>query len=292
MTSEDIGVSVIILTLNEEENVKRCLESIVDWADEIHIVDGDSTDATISIASKYTENIHAQGGDPETHEYASIRNWALETLSINNNWALFLDADERLTSETKQEINRRLSNPKDKSGYYIHKRHIFLGRWIKYGRQYNKELRLSKVSKTEYIDHGDTEYATIQGTVGTLEHDLIHDDQKPFSDWVQTHNQLSERKAKRYLNSQPDDVSLSKLNTAEEVTVEGEGQHWLMEQVWDRIPLLLRPFTLFFYTYIIKQGFRDGIPGFIFYIHHKFWYQFLIATKVYEIKWRNKSDHE
>jgi glycosyltransferase involved in cell wall biosynthesis len=275
------GPSVIILTLNEEENIKKCIESITGWAKDIHIVDGGSDDSTRSIVREYTNNLYEEPSNTELHEYATIRNWALTNIDNISEWVLFIDADERVPEDLKSEISKEIE--KDQfGGYHIHKKHIFMNKWLKNGGQYTKELRLSKADKTKYVDRGDAEYAIIEGEVTDLQNDLIHDDQKPFSSWVETHNQLSEREANRYL-SEEDKTALSSLSrNNDDITIEGKSRHWVIDNIWSPLPILLRPFALFIYAYFIKGGFKDGLPGLLYHLHHKFWYRLLIATKIYE----------
>jgi glycosyltransferase involved in cell wall biosynthesis len=276
-------VAVVVLTLNEEANIRYCLESVDGWADSIYIIDSASTDDTVEIAREYTENVlFVEDELAGSYDYANIRNWAMSNAHIENDWLLFLDADERMTGPLKREISEALSSNPTENGFYIYRRFIFLGKWLKYGRNYACELRLSRASKTEYIERGDVEYAKVEGSVGTLEHDMIHNDKKPFSDWVWKHDRTAERAAEQYLRRERGEVDSLYEKDSNDTTIEGEGRHWLIENVWERLPLLVRPFVMFGYVYVFQQGFRDGLRGLVYYLHHEFWYHLLIATKVME----------
>ena len=129
-------VSVIILTLNEEVNLPKCLESVSGWADEIIVVDSFSTDKTLEIAKKYGAKVYEHEFENQARQF----NWALDNVPIKNDWIFRLDADEWLTEELKNEITEKLRNretekPKDKiNGFYIKRRVYFMGRWIRHAR--------------------------------------------------------------------------------------------------------------------------------------------------------------
>lgn len=262
-------VSVIIITLNEEENIEQCLKSIYGWSDDIHIVDSNSVDKTLEKAKRYTNNIHTI----EEGHWATIRNWALSSISLKYEWVIFVDADEWLTDESKMEITQKINSGVKENGFHIPRRFIFLDKWLKHGWMYGiGELRLIKHEKTRYIESGDVEYVEVDGEIGILKNDMMHQDLKPFSKWLDKHNKISTMAAKKYIEIRERDIV--------ETTTKG---HYL-RKLWNRIPLLLRPFSMFFYVYFIGLGFLDGKEGLIYHLHHAFWYQLLIFTKIKEIE--------
>ena len=273
MTKKKAKVSVIIITLNEEENLGQCLKSVYGWSDDIHIVDSDSTDNTVEIAKKYTGNIHTV----EKGHWANIRNWAMSNIPLKYEWVIFIDADEWLTNELKNVIIQKVNSNIEENGFYIHRRFIFLNKWLKHGA-HGGELRLFKHKKTRYIEGGDVEYVKVDGKVGILKDDMIHQDLKPFSTWVDKHNKISLMAAERYM-----EIKKGKIN--EMITA----RSWL-GKIWDKVPLLLRPFLMFFYVYFIKLGFLDGKEGFIYYFNQTFWYRLLIYTKVREMEIRQAKE--
>src|SRR5262249_35499623 len=139
-----LPISVLIPVKNEERNIAACLES-VSWADEIWVVDSHSTDRTVEIAEQYTDLIiqfDYNGGQMKK------KNWALENIPFKHEWVLIVDCDERVTPELEAEICRVLSRPGEDEapqGYYVNRRLIFLGRWIKHCGWYPSwNLRLFK----------------------------------------------------------------------------------------------------------------------------------------------------
>ncbi len=158
----DRGVStpltVVVLTLNEERNLPACLESVVGWATEVFVVDSGSTDATGAIAWRFGARVVTHAFETHARQWK----WALDELPIQTDWVLGLDADQRITPELRQEISRRLSHAtiaRAPSGYFVRRRQIFRGRWIRHGGYYPKyllklfRLRAVSVDETDLVDH-------------------------------------------------------------------------------------------------------------------------------------------
>ncbi len=195
-------VSVIILTYNEEPNLENCLKSLKNWATEIFIVDSFSTDKTLDIAKKYGCEIVKHAFKNQAEQF----NWALDNLKIKNEWILRLDADEYLTNELKNEITEILpKTPAEINGYYINRRLIFMGRWLKHAGIYPLWLlrlfRFGK-AKSEYKEI-DEHIVLLEGKAKELKNDFIHDDKKNLSDWIQKHNLYSSREVETILNLKP-----------------------------------------------------------------------------------------
>lgn len=268
MTKQKAKVSAIIITLNEEENIEQCLQSVYGWSDDIHIADSNSTDNTVEIAKKYTGNIHTV----EKGHWANLRNWAMLNIRLKYEWVIFVDADEWLTKELKNEITQKTDSDIEENGFYIRRRFIFLNKWLKHGG-YGQEVRLLKHEKTRFFEAGDVVQIKVDGKVGILKNDMVHQDLKSFSTWVDKHNRISLMAAERYIEKKG------------KITDKFRTGSWL-GKIWNKIPLLLRPFFWFFYVYFIKLGFLDGKEGFIYYVHHEIWYPLLIYTKIKEIEIR------
>ena len=268
MDKKKAEVSVIIITLNEEKNIEQCLQSVYEWTEDIHIVDSNSTDRTVELAEKYTSNIHTT----EEGHWANIRNWAMSNIPLKYEWVIFVDADEWLTNELKEEIIQKIQSDIEENGFHIRRRFIFLNKWLKHGGQHGIELRLIKHKRARYIESGDGEYVKVDGKVSILKNDMIHQDLKPFSTWIDKHNRISLMAAKRYI-----EINKGKLDEA--IT-----RRRRVRKIWDKVPLLLKPFLMFFYVYFVKLGFLDGKEGLIYHLHHAFWYQILIYTKIKEME--------
>lgn len=130
-------ISVVIITLNEENNIKDCLES-VKWADEIMVVDSESSDETVKIAKEYTDKVFIN----KWSGYSAQKTYALSL--VKNDWVLSLDADERVSEELAKEILR--TDLSQNNGYFIKRNNYFLGKLIR-GCGWGNDLQLRLVKK-------------------------------------------------------------------------------------------------------------------------------------------------
>ena len=277
-------VSVVVLTFNEEANIRFCLESVRDLTDEIFIVDSFSTDKTLEIAQEYTDKIYQH---PWTH-YAGQRQWALANLPFAHEWLFFLDADERLTAPLRQEIGRvareETKNPAI-GGYYVPRKFFFLGRQLRWGGCQGglKELRLCHRQYLTIGERAGHEIYIIQGKTGTLKERLVHEDKKPLSAWIDRHNHYAT------ING----AYLFSLRHGQAGPIEGLSRgasdrrlYWkevFRWKVWNRLPIGLRPAIYFLHNYFLRLGFLDGKAGFLYIFLHDFWYQLLIDAKYLEL---------
>jgi glycosyltransferase involved in cell wall biosynthesis len=275
-------VSVIILTYNEEVNIKACLESAKNLTNEIFLVDSYSTDRTLEIAREYTEKIFQNAWVHWAHQ----RNWALDNLPISYEWVLFLDADERLTDGLKQEIANTLTGSYQLlEGYYIKRKFYFMGRWLKHGGyQADYILRLIKRNQARSIGSGAREYVIVQGELGRLKNPMIHEDKKDLAFWIDKHNKLALLEAEHCVRLESKQVLSEKSVYHAKRHIEHSLKIWLRENVWVRMPLFIRPSFYFLYRYIYQLGFLDGKEGLIYCFLHSLWYPFLVDAKYFELK--------
>jgi len=279
---EKAPVSVIILTYNEEANIRACLESCRDLTEEIFIVDSFSTDRTIELAREYTEKIYQNAWVHWAHQ----RNWALDNLPISYEWVLFLDADERLTDALKQEIARTLVDRNQSvEGYLIKRNFYFLGRWLKHGGyQADYILRLIRRKQARSIGSGAREYVTVLGELGRLKNPMIHEDKKDLAFWIDKHNKLAMLEAEESVRIELQPGLTDKPIYQAKRKMEHRFRILLREKVWVRMPLFIRPLFYFFYRYIVQLGFLDGKEGLIYFFLHGLWYPFLVDAKYLELK--------
>lgn len=271
-------VSVLVLTRNEEANIAACLES-VRWAGEVFVVDSFSRDRTVEIAERLGAQIHlhAFGG------YAAQRNWALDHLPYSNDWILMLDADERVPAELAAGISRVTQDlANGYAGFYLKFRHIFLGRWLKHGGLYPTwVLRLFRRGRVRFEERPLNEHAILDGTAGYLMQPFDHDDRKPLSDWVAKHNRYAGLEADEFFQ----ETVAGGYDSSIRIRFRGsqaERKRWIKLKVWNRLPLLLRPFAFFLRNYFLKLGFLDGTAGFVYHVLWSFWYPFLVSARILE----------
>ncbi len=222
-------VSAIVLTKNEEKNIKDCLESIK-WVDEIIIIDDSSSDKTIEISKKYTSKIYKRNLDLD---FSKQRNFGISKAS--NNWILFVDADERITEELKNEIIGILNfNNHIYDAYKIKRIDQMWGRKIKYAEQGSTKLiRLFKKGKG--VSYGKVhEVIKINGKIGELNNCIYHYPHQLLSEFIQELNIYSTIRAEELFTKN--------------IKVNG---------------VLVFVYTLgkFINNYFIKLGFLDGVRG-------------------------------
>jgi glycosyltransferase involved in cell wall biosynthesis len=276
-----VPVSIIILTHNEEVNIRFCLESVKDFIQDIFIVDCFSIDRTLEIAREYTNKIYQNNWV----SYTQQRNWAINNLPLNHDWVFFLDADERLTHELFVEIKKVLSRANQLyMGYYVKINYYFLGKWLKHGPFNNKNLvlRLFRKDKASYIDSFSfREKVVLDGEAGYLSNPIIHEDQKDLSFWISKQNLYTSIEAASMASKIISTASSNSPVHAQHL--EHFSRVWFRDKVWYRLPFLIRPFSLFFYYYIFRKGFLDGKEGFAFCFLMGFWFPLIVDVKCVEI---------
>ena len=267
-------LSVAIITKNEEHNLARTLAS-VQFAGEIVIIDSASTDRTVEIAHSFNAIVY----DEPWQGFAAQKNMAIARCT--GQWILSLDADEELSPKLQQQIRTLLPSNPPHDAYYLRRRNLFLGRWIKHGGYYPKYLlKLFRrdavaVDPADRVDH----HFRVTGPTAQLAGDLVEDNRNEarISEWIAKHN--------RYARLQ----ALEEIERAGET---GEGR-WSgnpdertarLKGVWRRLPPYLRPAAYFFYRYVVRLGFLDGKEGFVFHFLQAWWYRLLVDINVDELK--------
>jgi glycosyltransferase involved in cell wall biosynthesis len=222
--------------------------------------------------------------------YAQQRNWALENLPFSHDWVLMLDADERVPPALAEEVTQAIrSDGHGHAGFYLKYRHIFLGRFLRHGGLYPTWLlRLYKRQLVRFEERPMNEHVILQGRAGYLSQPFVHQDLRPLSDWVAKHNRYADLEAEEYLRERFKGGYQDSMR-AHFWGKQAERKRWIKLHVWNRLPLLLRPFLFFFRNYFLKGGFLDGREGFIYHVLWSFWVRFLIDVKIIEREIRGES---
>ena len=274
----DVPLAVIILTHDEELNLPNALASVTGWAADVWVVDSHSTDQTAAVARAWGAQVvtHAFSG------YAAQRTWALRTLPFRHEWVLFLDADESVTPELRDELRRRLSAPLgDVAGFYVKRRFIFLGRWLRHGGYYPVWLlRIMRHRLARCEERGVDEHLLVDGPTARLEHDLLHEDRRPLARWVERHTRYAALAAADLVRRAPAESVTPRLRGGDPA----ERSRWWYERVYRRTPLGVRALAYFTYRYVLRGGFLDGREGFIYYVLQALWYRVLIDAHVLEAR--------
>jgi len=267
------SVSTIIFTLNEEENLPACLDS-VDWCDDTHVVDSFSTDTTHEICRQRNIPLiqHVFEG------FGAQRNWALETLGLKHNWVLILDADERVTPALASEVNRLAQRGEPDVGAYRLTRRFYLwGRWLRYSSLYPTwVVRFVHRERVEFLNRGHGETQRVNGKVAKLEGHLIDENLKGLDDWFERQVRYARRDAEFEIESE--------RSPGEQATIFSRDP-LRRRAALKRLAALLpyRAFFYFFYSYILRFGFLDGRDGFMF-CRMKAVYQSMITINKYDLR--------
>jgi len=264
----------MILTRDEEENLPYALASLSDMGARIFIVDSGSNDRTSEIARSAGCEFVFHAFDTHARQV----NWAIDNLPLNCDWVLRLDADERLTPELKAELMRKLpALPEDVSGLMIKRRVYFWGRWMKHGGYYPTWLlRIWRHGMAKCEDRAMDEHMLVSGgRIEKLEYDIIDENRKGLSFWIDKHNRFSDNE----VTSQQQAQSTLASHDAGGPTAR---KRFLKNSLYGASPLFIRAFLYWWFRYFILLGILDGVAGFVFHFLQAFWYRLVIDAKLYE----------
>jgi glycosyltransferase involved in cell wall biosynthesis len=283
-----VPISVLIPIKNEASNLPRCL-ACVRWADEIFVVDSQSTDGSIAIAEQNGAQVvqfQFNGTWPKK------KNWALENLPFRNEWVFILDADEVLPPEAEQEFAQAIANAGDLAGYWINRRFMFMGKWLRHAYYPNWNLRLFRHSLGRYekLTDADTqsgdnevhEHVIVNGPTGRLGCEMDHYAFPSVEVFVKKHNRYSNWEAR---------VSADRQLSGSDAQIRSNtvGRRRRLKQLSQRLPF--RPLLRFLYVYLWQKGFLDGREGYYFARLHGV-YELLSIAKTYELTRASRRPNE
>lgn len=257
-----VPISVLIPTRNEARNIRRCLDAVVGWADEIVVVDSGSTDGTCEIATSSGADViqfRYHGGWPKK------RQWALDTYEFRNDWILLLDADEILVADAREEITKAIRSD-EHDGFWLRFQVFFLGHQLRHGGFDLWKLFLFRRGRGRYerrIENlvGDMsdievhEHVVVDGSVGIIRSPIRHENWNTLYRYIEKHNEYSEWEARLYFEGMKGEVEPKLLGT------QAQRRRWL-KQRFISVPGF--PLITFFYHYVFKLGLLDGRPGLIY----------------------------
>jgi glycosyltransferase involved in cell wall biosynthesis len=283
-----VPISVLIPIKNEAANLPRCL-ACVRWADEIFVVDSQSTDGSIAIAEQNGAQVvqfQFNGTWPKK------KNWALENLPFRNEWVFILDADEVLPPEAEQEFAEAIANAGDVAGYWINRRFMFMGKWLRHSYYPNWNLRLFRHSLGRYekLTDADTrsgdnevhEHVIVNGPTGRLRCEMDHYAFPSVEVFVEKHNRYSNWEAR---------VSADRQLSGSDAQIRSNtvGRRRRLKGLSQRLPF--RPLLRFLYVYLWQKGFLDGREGYYFARLHGV-YELLSIAKTYELTKASRQPNE
>lgn len=244
-------VSGVVICFNEADRIGRCLESLA-FCDEIVVVDSGSSDGTLEVARRYTERVIEQS----FLGYVKQKNFALE--HATHDWVICLDADEALSPELRESILAALSRPGGGAvGYELDRVTHYLGIWHDHGEWYpDWQLRVFRRSRGHWAGMDPHDRVELDGPVERLSGRLLHWNYRSLSEHIQTTDRFSARMAR---------------------SMQESGVRFRVSD------LLLRPFGRFFKGYVLRQGFRNGLPGFVVCAATAY-YVFMKYAKLWELE--------
>ncbi len=266
-------ISVLILTLNEEQNLPVCLSSLT-WCDDVVILDSYSNDKTEELVREAGARFVQRPFD----NYAAQRNFGLNDIEYKHDWLLMVDADETVPPELVMEMQQQLrQNDSNTTIYRMRRKDHFLGKWIKHSSGYPTWFgRLIKIGSVQVEREINEEYIT-DGKVGYLQEHLYHYPfNKGIASWIEKHNRYSTMEAGLAMNGE-----LVSPAFADFFSRDPTDRRRAVKSLVYRMPG--RPLAMFFALYIIKRGFLDGSAGFTFSVLRAY-YEFMINCKVRELK--------
>lgn len=264
------NLTAIILTRNEEEYIAECINSIKSVAKRVIVVDSFSEDKTVEIAK-------AAGAEVHKHEfinYAKQYMYAIKIADIKTTWTFRIDADERLTMESAEELEKLCNENEntDVSGIVLRFSNIFLGKPMLHGGMYPwKKLSVYKTGLGKIEDRNMDEHIIVKsGTTIEVKKDSKHLAFRGLSFFINKCNWYSTREVMDYFEQKKVSVENADIKTR------------IKMKVYYKLPLGYRSWVYYAYRYYIRLGFLDGKEGKIFAFLHAYWYRFLVDAKIYE----------
>ena len=277
-----MAISILILTLNEETNIGACLDALGaagDFAgfDDIVVFDSLSKDKTVEIARAKGARIVERPFD----NWAAHQNWAMGNIDFKNPWVFYLDADERMTPELREEIlgiARDAARPE--VAFYCGRKNYFLGKWIRHAMPPGMIMRFFKPSKVRF-ERLVNPVPVIDGPHGYLRNFFEHYNfSKGITEWFDKHNKYSLFEAMEGMKLREKPVGLGALFSGDRFE-----RRRALKELSFRLPL--RPLVKFLYMYVLKLGFLDGRAGYT-YCKLQAMYEYMIVVKMRELARRER----
>ena len=278
------NIEVIIPVKNEEINLPFALASVQEWADRVWVIDSESTDKTCEIAKDAGAELVVK----PWLGYAKQKNWALDTLDLKADWIFFLDADEAILPELRDELLAIASKDVDKvneSAFNINRYFIFLGKRIRHCGYYPSwNVRFFKRGKARYEEREVHEHMVVDGETSYLKGHMEHYDRRGLELYMAKHNHYSTLEAIEILQqatTKDETIDANLFGSAQ------QRRRWIKRHIYPRLPA--RWLFRFFWMYLLRLGFLDGINGLRFCLFISS-YELLISLKTVELQQEEISD--
>jgi len=268
------GISVIILTKNEQQDLPACLESLA-WCDDIHLYDSMSTDDTVSIAEKFGAKVTRR----EFDNWSSHQNWGLNNIPFKHEWVYYSDADERVTPELVKALGEFVENAGEYVALRVRRRDYLMGQWLKHVTPTPFNIRLFKPKHIRY-ERLTNPVTIVDGEIADTDKYFNH---YPFSKgmthWFDKHNKYSSSEAGQIVANRKLGSGFSLLKAL--TSKDANERRFHQKEFYYRLPF--RPLVMFILLYFVKLGFLDGRAGLTFTVLRSI-YEYMIVLKVNELE--------
>lgn len=245
-------IAVTIPSKNSEKKIANCLASVAGWADEIIVMDSESTDKTAKIAESFGAKVYVH---PFLGSWAKERNFGAE--QAKSEWILSLDTDEVVSDGFKAKCDETLPHTKC-AAFKFWRNNCFLGRFLRYGGWYHKSQHLYKKDFAHYEGMLHEKYI-VNGEVGDLDAEVLHYPFDNLSEFIERQNRYTSIQAEEIILEEKD-LNIKKI----------------------KYNLTWKPLKLFKKMFLNKKGYKEGMYGFVFCVLFT-WVHFLKWAKVWEI---------
>jgi len=270
-TPGSVPVSIVVLTRDEEANIRQCLASVM-WADQVVVLDSGSNDKTVPIA----RSLGAEVIEQPWLGFSAQREFALRHALIRHNWVYFVDADQWISPALAAEVAKRLQDSSC-AAYSQRLRLVFQDRWIRhcgwYSGSWNVQLMDRRYSKYDGSVIG--ERVCVDGSIERLANDIVDDDGKGLAAWLHKHVHYAQLEAEYRGSKTPLQQRIRALRSSTRGNSRPLTRAVLKDIVFPSVPA--KPAALFLYMYLIRLGVLDGRAGLRFCFYHA-WYEASVAA--------------
>ena len=273
-----MSISVLILTLNEEQNLPACLDSLA-WCDDIVVLDSFSTDRTVEIAEARGARVYQRRFDGERNQ----RSYGLKEIVFKHPWVYLPDADEVTPDELRDEMLAIAADPsRPEVAFRVRFKVLFMGKWIRHSSLYPTwVVRLVRPEHVQF-ERDINLRCNLSGPEGRLHSHFLHFSfNKGLNAWYEKHNEYSWKEARESLKT----LDAGKVDVAGIFALDPVRRRAALKDLSFHLPF--RPALRFLYMYILRRGFLDGWPGYV-YCRLLTAYEYMIVIKMAEIRRRDR----
>jgi len=272
-------ITVVILTYNEALHLQRCIESLSALYARIIVMDSYSTDKTLEIASESSAEVFQNTFVNQAQQFQ----WAMDHCDIDTEWVLRIDADETIDNElAKNILDFIAAGGRDCNGAVFHRKHIFMGHWVRFGGRFPLPmLRLFRIGTAHIEQRWMDEHIVLDAGKSCVLAGGFEDNNLNSVSWfIDKHN--------KYATREMVDIMLKKINSSSKDKVSRETglgiwlKRFVKQSIYMKLPYFVRPFLYFCFRYLFQLGFLDGARGFAYHFLQGFWYRVLVDVKCLE----------